>query len=141
MRTLVIPLSKLRLLRHQKAFTLIEIMVVLVLLGLVSSIVLPKLNTIYDNFMFRIQRDAVLQKISSLGYRAYNSQQNIKLSNNSAVKWLELPETILFDTPADIIYQPNGFCSGGRLSLIYQGLKADYQLPPPYCQPRLIRVD
>ena len=54
-------------------FTLIEIIVVMVIVGLLTSIALPRLVRLYASVENSSQRNAIKDQIEGLGYLAYSA--------------------------------------------------------------------
>lgn len=121
---------------QRKGFTLIEILVVLILLGLTSALVLPKFPAIYDRFKSRAEQDNFFQGLSVLSLKAYTEQKTIILNETSAPELLEIPNGWELNIEAPIIYKPNGLCLGGDLSYIAKGIKTPIKLAPPHCEAR-----
>ncbi len=48
-----------------------------------------------------------------------------------------LPDTWRVTVEAPIIYQPSGFCDGGKVTLLIGQQRYDYDLKAPTCQPAL----
>ncbi|MCK5719691.1 MAG: prepilin-type N-terminal cleavage/methylation domain-containing protein [Thiomargarita sp.] len=131
-----------------RAFTLLELVIVLFIFALLSSIVLPKLITIYDGIQISYQRDDILAKLAILGYTAYEQGENFSLitypiQNNSQLKPipLEFPAGWQLNTHQPINFYSNGFCGGGLIYLSYQDIKQRYSfrvsLESPFCKPIL----
>lgn len=119
---------------QRNGFTLVEVLVVLILLGLTSALVLPKFPAIYDRFKSRAEQDAFFQGLGVLPLKAYTQQQTISLTQESASQLLEVPSgwTLLIEKP--IVYKPNGVCLGGSLSYKAKGISVPIKLTPPYCE-------
>ena len=64
-------------------FTLIEILVVLVIVGLLAGIALPRLAALYASVENSGRRSAIHDQIEGLGYLAYASGKSIVLESSS----------------------------------------------------------
>ena len=124
-------------------FTLIELLVVLMILGLTSALVLPRLPAIYEQFQDKSDQERVVQLLSSLPLKAYTRQQAITLNPQNALQVL-INEGLVLDgqlklrLAQPIIYQANGVCLGGQMEIQLNGVARTFQLEPPYCEPRLL---
>ena len=117
-------------------FTLIEMLVVLVILGLTSALVLPKFPAIYEKFKSKSELETFSQSLAVLPLQAYTKQQTIVLNQASANELLKLPSEWEIQIPQPIIYKANGVCLGGELSYTVKGQSTAITLIPPYCEPR-----
>lgn len=138
----VIPTALPRCMRKQVSFgyTLIELVIVLLILGLLSGLVVPKLVTLYHRFHLNLERETILIRISQLGYLAFQQARSFKLNRYPAepdmtdLPPLELPAGWQLRTDKPILFQSNGVCSGGIVYLIYQEEETVLQLDSPFCQ-------
>jgi len=74
-------------------YSLIEVIVVLALLTLVTSIVIPNLSSTLDRYRLQSNQDEVLIQLSGLGYLAYQKQQSFVLYPDGDVgDVIDLPE-------------------------------------------------
>jgi general secretion pathway protein G len=121
-------------------FTLIEILVVLVIIGLIAGVALPRLYAISVRYEIAAQRSSLLTDIGNLGYRAYTSGQAAELSTlpGTAAKIapVTLPAGWRIEAPQPIRYSFNGICSGGSITLVGPDeLREAFQLQAPLCRP------
>ena len=125
--------------RTLSGYSLVEVIVVLVLLSLVTSVVIPNLSSTLDRFQLRSNQDEVLVQLSGLGYLAYQKQQAIVLDPDDDLgDFLELPEGWTIELEDPIKYQANGICLGGTITLVYGQKAEEFLLTAPFCRPERI---
>jgi hypothetical protein len=141
MKTLAISLSKARdkpVRRRGSGFTILELLVVLSLMAAMTGLVLPQLSRLYESGQRAFERKQVIDDIAALPYLAFQQQREFTLGETSGDTGpLALPEgwTLKVKDGAGILYRSNGFCAGGELELLYDGLVERLMLEAPLCQP------
>lgn len=60
----------------QRGFTLLEVIVVLVIVGMTSAIVFPRLATMASSYEFASQRDTFEQNLNGLSYQTYRENND-----------------------------------------------------------------
>ena len=122
-------------------FTLIEILVVLAIMGMLTSIALPRLTSAYASVERSAQRRAIQDQIEGLGYLAYASGKPIVLeaSNLAGTQTkdypLQIPNGWLINLPKPMRYSSRGICAGGKLSLVApDGSTEEFRLNAPLCR-------
>ena len=142
-----------RNLSNTGGFTLLELIVVLLLVGLVTALAMPNLSQLYTSVTGAAERDYILDQFAGMGQKALLSGQGFlvlgtadsaearlsqKASNGDGqVFELDMPEGWRVRLEEPLILRANGVCLGGELTLIRAG-KLAYQisLDPPYCTVR-----
>ena len=135
-----VPYRTVGMQRIFKGFTPIEILVVLVIIGLLAGVALPRFYAISQRYEIAAQRESVLTEISNLGYRAYSSGQPTELASLASPAASSAPISIppgwRIETRQPIRYSFNGICSGGKIILIGPDeFREELQLNPPLCKP------
>ena len=119
-------------------YTLLEILFVLVLIGLVGSLVVPRLGGLYDSLVLAGERDDLLNALRDLPREARNRGQSIDLGTPEGFTDIAagLGEAWSVSGSGRLRYLPSGFCTGGQVRLEHRSGRAwTYVLNPPYCVP------
>ena len=117
---------------RRKGFTLIEVLIVMVLLGLAISIVIPDVGTLYEKIQFRSQTKKIYELVLKIRFHSFYYQKSIVLSSADSrliIRGLDLSEDRIPEIPVElsreISFSPNGVSSGGDIRLYFRGkLKA-----------------
>lgn len=127
--------------QRQRGYTLLEILVVILLIGLVASLVLPNLNKLYERGLAAYERNNLLRSLSAVSYLVYRQKKTTQLGTRPSSaettpepSLIELPQGWEIAAEEPIVYLDNGVCLGGELTLIHGSLSRHYRLIPPYCQ-------
>ena len=127
--------------QQQNGYTLLEMLVVMLLIGLIAGLVLPNLSKLYDSGILAYERNNLLRSLSAISYHVYRQGQAIRLGvpaktedANARQPIVELPEGWVISADEPIVYRDNGVCLGGELTLIKNSLVQHIRLIPPFCQ-------
>jgi general secretion pathway protein G len=119
-------------------FTLLELLIVLLVLGLVSGLILPRLSNIYDGMVTIYEKEDILVQLNSLHFKVFQYGQVFDLISyplpKDAPKLLELPPNWILKTETPIRFRSNGSCSGGHLTLLHGEEIFKVKLEPPFCR-------
>ena len=133
--------------RRGLGFTLVELLVVLVLVGLLATLVMPNLDRLRASFARTTERDRILDQFAALGAQAQARGQGYVVFGNVDENAAPLPggdyERYRLDIPdgwqvrltRPLLIHPNGVCLGSELTLRHHDaapLRID--LLPPYCR-------
>ncbi|MFB2872705.1 prepilin-type N-terminal cleavage/methylation domain-containing protein [Aeromonas jandaei] len=115
----------------QRGFTLLELLVVLVLVGMITGMVGPRFIDLAERLRHRNEWQTLQQRINGLPMEVQLSGRGMALQALP----LTLPAGWQLKTERPVRYLPNGVCLGGQLQLL-QGdeVKRRIALTPPYCQ-------
>jgi len=132
-----------------RGYTLIEVLVVMLIVGLLVGIAIPNLQHMYNTVERDAQREAAVGAVTGLAYRAYVTGQPITLAKGpSDAKTLnrlvadtevapdesEFPKGWQIDVADPIVFNFLGLCSGGRLKLVApDGAEEAFLLKGPRC--------
>ena len=99
--------------RKAKGFTLIEILVTLVILGLTAALVGPGIESWLDARQTAAARDAVANEIAGLPLLASIQQQHLVIERVDQLAVQDIP--MIISKPIEVL--ANGFCKGGEYLL------------------------
>jgi len=114
-------------------FSLIEMIVVLVLLGLVSGMAVPRLTKLFDSLQTQNQINDIKNTIQGAPLDAYINGHSLNLSEylqQSAV----VPDGWELAFPQPILIKANGICLGGDMRLLILGESVNYKISAPFCR-------
>ncbi|EKP0280165.1 prepilin-type N-terminal cleavage/methylation domain-containing protein [Aeromonas bestiarum] len=115
----------------QRGFTLLELLVVLVLVGMVTGMVGPRFIDLTERLRHRSEWQMLQQRINSLPFEVQLTGSAMALQETV----LTLPAGWQLKTERPVRYLSNGVCLGGQVQLLYgDEIKRRIELSPPYCQ-------
>ncbi len=120
--------------KTRSGFTLVEVLVVLVIVGLVASLTTPAFPRLYESYVRRQLVDQVSGSISSAAIRSYSTGESIELVP-FLERQVELPSGWELRSEAPIIVDSTGVCFGGDLYLVSPQRVHAFHLTPPFCGP------
>ena len=120
-------------------FTLLELIVVMVMIGLVTALAFPNLLKMQASWNRQTELESVLFQISRLGSLARNDRRILKINSEGQNRDIvALPENWHLQSEEDIRWLENGACQGGVIHLRNGDLSWRYKLNAPDCQPILV---
>ena len=115
-------------------FTLLEMLVVLLIVGLLTSLGLPRLQRLAESLERANQRTSLIGQIEGLPYRAYASAREIILDGGASPA-IDIPANWQIKVAQPVRYSANGVCSGGRVSVRDpDGGEEVFTLKAPLCR-------
>lgn len=120
-------------------YTLLEMLIVMLLLGLLTGLAIPRLSALYDSMVAAYQRDDVIAQLNTLPYRSFQKRREFILQGvyppaDGQDSRLQLPEGWQIRAETPLYYRSNGVCEGGEVSLLYRGRLETIRLEAPFCQ-------
>ena len=125
-------------------FSLLELLVVLVLVGLLTAVALPNLQALYQSAARAADREHILDQLAALGREAALRRTNYVVLEAQADAAalaadfepypLDLPSgwTLKLDQP--LRARATGVCLGAEVTLLHEETQPVYlNLMPPYC--------
>ncbi len=135
------PMSVTRPNVDQAAFTLLELLVVLVIVGAIAAVALPGLVRMQETWARRTALDDLFNQLQTLGYRVRSDGRELLIGESGAVpeQLLRLPDGWTVTARPPIRYMANGVCLGGKLQVHHGRATHTLLLQPPLCAPGTIR--
>jgi len=111
-----------------RGFTLIEILIVMVLIGLSISVVIPNIGNTLDKIRFKGETKKAFELIEKMKFNAFFYQKSIKISeqgNKLVISGMdfskdEVPD-LVYSMKNEISFSPNGVTPGGQILLYFKG--------------------
>lgn len=126
---------------YSKGFTLLELMVVLVLMGLLAGVVLPRMSKTYDRTQAAFELEDIRLSLARIPMQAFTANVRYELTKlpsdiNQSIP-VNLPDGWTVQAASPIVYQSNGICLGGNVVAAYGDTEYEFALLPPNCIPKL----
>lgn len=135
--------------RSKLGYTLLEMLVVLVLVGLVLALVMPSLQRLYSRYQNQIFIEETLYELVELRSKAQENGKGYWIPSESTVESIldqvslmqafnyeslnQINEVKITAKNTPIVIYPSGYCSGGTLIYSFSGTYEEFVLLPPYC--------
>ena len=114
----------------QSGFTLIELLVTLVLLGLVTTLLGPNVNSWLTSRQAAATRDAIANQLAGLPLKANMRGESIVITDSRQL----MPSDINLQITQPIEVLANGFCVGGAFELLHQERVERFLVNQPFCE-------
>ena len=127
--------------RCQQGFSLFELLIVLVLLGIMAGVATPPVGRFLDQLAFRRDTDELLAQLRGARLRAISSGRvvsisigdgNLQLSAGSTESQpMMLAETLAVEfDPQQITFYPEGFATPAAVRIQREGRSAQFTIDP-----------
>jgi prepilin-type N-terminal cleavage/methylation domain-containing protein len=126
------PISVKFIKSKRTGFSMVELLVTLVLLGLVASFVAPGVDAWLTSREAAATRMAVSSKFALLPLQASISGKPMLIDNTQQLELDDLGLSVLFTQPVMVL--ANGYCQGGQFSLEQNERVFYFEVLAPYCQ-------
>ena len=113
----------------QSGFTLIELLVALVLLGLVTTLAFPAVDSWFLSRQLASERNALANELSALPLKANIRGEVITITNPDQLASID--NAFAIKTPISVL--SNGYCLGGSFQLVQDDMTKRYKVTSPFC--------
>lgn len=129
------PMSVTPRIKPQAGFTLVELLITLVILGLASSLVGPALFSWLDSREAASRRTTLENSLAMLPLEVQRKGEAVTIEN-AVDLGIDDIRGITINEPVRIL--SNGYCQGGRVTLTLSARQYQYQVLPPFCEVALV---
>lgn len=127
-----------------KGFSLLELLVILLIMGLLAGVTFPQIGKIQQSNIFNIEKKQLISVFESLPYFASLNALELEIStiptgNKVLDDYLKIPTGWSIKVEQKIIVKANGFCAGGKFVAFKESRNVRMDLLSPMCKIQLIR--
>lgn len=120
----------------QGGFTLLELVVVLVIMGLAAALAAPNLMRSIDSWQASAELDRLADQIEGLPAKARGQGRALSISQDSLARTdapLRVEQGWTVSTPTAWLVRANGYCAGGDVVLREKGREWRLRAVAPFC--------
>ena len=114
----------------QSGFTLVELLVALVLLGLVTTLAFPAVDAWFLSRQLASERNALANELAGLPLKASIRGEVITITTPDQLS--NVDNNLVITSPITVL--SNGYCLGGSLQLVQDEMISNYAVTSPLCE-------
>lgn len=124
--------EKERGIANNLGFTMVELLVTLVLLGLIASVAAPSLDSWLRSRQANALRSALSSELALLPMKANRQGSAITINDASQLQ----AQALQLEFLEPVVVLANGYCKGGQVALVQNDKRVKFDVLAPYCEIR-----